>query len=144
MEHESMVHALDEIRRVLKSNGVLIDLRPVEDNWQVQVSASTGEQVAGSLNDLPIGREDDAAAFQAMREVESRGWFIRKKEMEFPFFYYFDTPSELKEFLDNEWDDFVKMEQGVFEQASSLWIAAGADAQLRIQVKMLITRWEKT
>jgi len=39
MAHESMVHALDEIRRTLKPNGILIDLRPVEDNWPVEVAS---------------------------------------------------------------------------------------------------------
>ena len=41
MEHESMVHALEEIRRTLKPNGILIDLRPVP-----RVSGSTGHRSA--------------------------------------------------------------------------------------------------
>ena len=51
-----MVHALDEIRRTIKPNGVLIDIRPVEENWPVEVNASTGYQVAGRLTDLPDAR----------------------------------------------------------------------------------------
>ncbi|MDP2778348.1 MAG: hypothetical protein Q8O48_11970, partial [Anaerolineales bacterium] len=79
MEHESMVHALDEIRRTLKPKGVLIDLRPVEENWSVEVSSSVGYQAAGRLNDMPIGLADDEAAFEALREAESRRWFIKGK-----------------------------------------------------------------
>ena len=81
-----MVHALDEIRRTLKLNGVLIDLRPVSSNWSVEISSSTGYQLAGRLNDMPIGLADDEAAFKAMREVESRRWYIKEKEEEFDFF----------------------------------------------------------
>ena len=144
MEHASMVHALREIHRTLKSNGILIDLRPVEDNWSVEVHSASGLQIAGYLTDVPIGKADDEAAFAAMRDVESRGWFIREREDEFAFFYYWDTPSEMKEWMDQEWDDFVKMENDVYRKAQSLWASANADARVRVRVKMLITRWKST
>ena len=138
-----MVHALDEIRRTLKPNGILIDLRPVEENWLVEVSSSTGEQLAGRLSDTPMGVADDQAAFNAMKEVESRRWFIKEKEEDFAFFYYWDTPSEMKEFMEEEWVDFEKMEDDVYLKAKSLWSQAEADARVRVRVKMLITRWKK-
>jgi hypothetical protein len=143
MEHESMVHALDEIHRVLKPNGQLIDLRPVEANWAVEVVSSTGWQAAGRLSDLPVALADDEAAFAAMRQAASNGWYGKKDEKEFGFFYYWDTPSEMKEFMDEEWEDFEKMEQHVYRKASSLWASANADARLRVRVNMLITLWEK-
>lgn len=143
MEHAGMVHALDEIRRTLKPNGVLLDLRPVEDNWQVEVVSSTGWQAAGRLSDLPAAVEDDEAAFHAMREAESNGWYVREKEKEFDFFYYWDTPSEMKEFMESEWDDFEKLEESVYRKTSSLWVSAGGDAHVRVRVKMLITLWNK-
>ena len=138
-----MVHALDEIRRVLKPIGFLIDLRPVEANWPVEVSSSTGDQVVGRLTDLPVALADDEAAFKAMREAESRNWFIKEKEEEFDFFYYWDTPSEMKEFMDTEWEDFEKLEEHVFEAVKSAWAVANADARIRVRVKMLITKWDK-
>jgi SAM-dependent methyltransferase len=143
MEHESMVHALDEIRRTLKPDGVLIDLRPVEENWPVEVNSSTGYQAAGRLIDVPLALTDDEAAFRAMREAESHRWFIKEKEEEFAFFYYWDTPSEMKEFMDEEWGDFEKLEEDVFQKTKSLWAMANADARVRVRVKMLITRWRK-
>jgi SAM-dependent methyltransferase len=139
-----MVHALDEIRRTLKPNGILIDLRPVEDHWLVEVASQNEVQVAGQLTDMPIGKENDEAAFSAMHEVESRGWFIKEREENFAFFYYWDTPSEMKEFMDDEWEDFEKMEENVYRSSQALWSQANADAQVRVHVKMLITRWIKT
>ena len=144
MEHESMVHALDEIRTVIKPNGILIDLRPVEANWSVEVSSSTGYQLAGRLNDMPAGIADDEAAFKAMREVESRKWYIKEKEEEFSFFYYWDTPSEMKDFMEDEWEDFEKLEDDVFQKTKSLWALANADARVRVRMKMLITKWKRT
>ena len=138
-----MVHALDEIRRTLKPKGMLIDLRPVESNWSVEVSSSTGYQLAGRLTDLPAAVADDEAAFQAMREVESRRWYVKKEEKEFAFFYYWDTPSEMKDFMEDEWDGFEKVEDDVFQNTKSLWAVANADARIRVRVKMLITLWEK-
>ena len=138
-----MVHALDEIRRTLKPNGVLIDLRPVEDHWLVEVASQQKVQVAGELTDMPIGKADDEAAFRAMHEVESRGWFVKEREEEFAFFYTWDTPSEMKEFMDSEWGDFEKLEDSVLKAAQSAWAIAEADARVRVRVKMLITRWGK-
>lgn len=142
MEHASMVHALDEIRRTLKPNGLLIDLRPVEDNWTVEIPSSSGLQIAGRLTDMSIGIADDAAAFAAMKDVESRGWFVREREEEFAFFYYWNTPSEMKEWIDEEWDDFEKIEEDAYRKTQSLWASANADARVRVRVKMLITRWK--
>ena len=141
MEHASMVHALSEIRRTLKSDGILIDLRPVEDNWTVEIPSSSDLQIAGRLTDMPIGIADDAAAFAAMRDVESRGWFINERSEEFAFFYYWNTPSEMKEWIDAEWDDFEKIEDDVYLKTNALWASANADARVRVRVKMLITRW---
>lgn len=138
-----MVHALDEIQRTLKPNGILLDLRPVEDNWQVEVVSSAGWQAAGRLSDLPAAVEDDEAAFHAMREAESNGWYIKEKEKEFDFFYYWDTPSEMKEFMESEWENFEKLEESVYRKTSSLWVSAGGDARVRVRVKMLITLWNK-
>ncbi len=143
MEHTSMVHALREIHRTLKPNGTLIDLRPVEDNWTVEIPSSSGLQIAGRLSDMPIGIADDTAAFAAMKEVEARGWFVREREEEFAFFYYWDTPSEMKEWIEDEWDTFEKIEEDVYRKAQSLWATANADARVRVRVKMLITKWRR-
>ncbi|MBK7450861.1 MAG: hypothetical protein IPP55_19750 [Anaerolineales bacterium] len=138
-----MVHALSEIHRTLKPNGTLLDLRPLEDSWSVEVVSGAGWQASGRLSDMPIGVADDAAANEAMREVESRGWFIQKKMEEFPFFYYWDTPSEMKEFMEEEWEDFEKLEEDVYRKTASLWASSGADARVRVRVKMLSVVWEK-
>lgn len=139
-----MVHALGEIRRTLGPRGILIDLRPFSDRWRVEAGSSSGWQEAGRLSDQPIGTADDEAAFRAMREAESDGWFIKQKEETFDFFYYWDTPSEMREYLESEWADFEKLEEEVYRKTSSLWVSAGADARVRVRVKMHLARWVKS
>lgn len=143
MEHESMVHALGEIHRVLKPNGSLLDLRPLEDSWAVEVVSSAGWEAAGRLSDQPVGLEDDEAANQAMRAVEKRGWFIQRKMEDFPFFYYWDTPSEMKEFMESEWVDFEKLEESLYRKTAAMWASSNADTRVRVRVKMQIAIWEK-
>jgi hypothetical protein len=138
-----MVHALDEIRGTLKSNGILIDLRPVASNWGVEISSPTGDQPAVKLIDMSTGLADDDAAFKAIKEAETRGWFVKKKEEAFSLFYYFDTPSEMKEYIETEWEDFEKLEEDDYQKVKSLWAVANADARVRIRIKMSVTRWEK-
>src|SRR5689334_17811099 len=112
-----MVHALDEIRRTLKPGGVLLDIRPLEARWPVEVASATGVSEAGRLVDLPAAIEDDQAASAAVQKAEFNGWFRKRLESEFSFFYYWDTPSEMKEFMESEWDGFEKLEDEVFEFA---------------------------
>ena len=138
-----MVHALNEIHRVIKPNGTLLDLRPVEDNWSVEVVDSAGWQASGRLTDMSVGKADDEAAFKAMREVESRGWYSKEKEERFAFFYYWDTPTEMKEFIDAEWDDFEKMDDDLYKKTRSLWAIANADARVRVRVQMYAALWRK-
>ena len=138
-----MVHALSEIHRTLKPDGALLDIRPLEDSWSVEVVSSAGWQASGRLSDMPIGVADDAAANESMRDVQARGWFIQKELEEFPFFYYWDTPSEMKEFMEEEWEDFEKLEEDVYRKTASLWASSGGDARVRVRVKMLIVAWKK-
>lgn len=147
-----MVHALDEIYRVLRPNGTLLDLRPLEDSWAVEVvstsstrgvSAAGWQAAAGRLSDLPQGVADDEAAKQAMREAQSRGWFIPKQSEEFPFFYYWDRPSEMKAFMESEWEAFEKLEEDVYRKTAALWASCGADARVRVRVTMHLAVWEK-
>ena len=48
----------------------------------------------------------------------------------------------MKEFMEEEWEGFEKLEEPVFEAVKSGWAVANADARVRIRVKMLITRWK--
>ncbi|KXK14680.1 MAG: hypothetical protein UZ14_CFX002001105 [Chloroflexi bacterium OLB14] len=138
-----MVHALEEIYRVLKPNGMLIDLRPIEENWKAEVVTSTNYQTCGSLTALARGVADDEAANQAVGQVERRGLFIKEREEMFSYFYMWDTPSEMKEFMESEWEEFEKMEDDLYRKVGTAWATSNADANVRVRVHILISLWKK-
>jgi len=139
-----MVHALEEIRRVLVPNGILIDLRPLADNWRVEVVSLREIRRTGRVEDLPEQTNGDIASNEAMKEVEKRGWFKRGQDELFPFFYSWDTPSEMEEFVDDDWSDFVGMEEDTRRATRAAWAVADADSRVRIGVEIWLARWQKT
>src|SRR5215211_4610030 len=104
-----MVDALDETRRVLKPDGILIDIRPLNGQWPIEVVSTRELKETGHVDDLPEPLNADRASNEAMKEVESRGWFRREQEQLFPFFYSWDTPSEMEEFIADDWSHLVAL-----------------------------------
>jgi hypothetical protein len=138
-----MVHALDEIRRVLVPGGVLIDIRPLADHWRIEVGSAGRIKESGRVDDLPLQVNADAASNETMKEVESRGWFQREQKEFFPFLYSWDTPSEMEEFVAEEWFDFVALSEEAKRATRSAWATADADARVQVRVKILIMKWKK-
>ena len=138
-----MVHALDEVRRVLAPDGILIDLRPLADNWRVEVVSLREVKRTGRVEDLPVQTNGDVAANAAIQAAEKRGWFKREQDELFPFFYSWDTPSEMEDFVDDDWSDFVGMEEDTRRATRSAWAVADGDSRVRVRVEILIARWRK-
>jgi hypothetical protein len=138
-----MVHALNEVRRVLAKDGLLIDRRPMLDRWPVEISSLHSVQEAGRATDLREPIADDQAANDAMQESLQRGWLVRERQETFSFFYYWDTPNEMQEYINDEWDDIIKIEDELWNVLRSSWTVANADARVRLRMKMLITRYQK-
>lgn len=139
-----MVHALSEIRRVLAPGGVLIDLRPLADQWRVEVASLREVKRTGRVTDLPEQVNGDIASREALQEAGRRGWFVREQDELFPFFYSWDTPSELEEFVKEDWKDFVDLDEETKRVTRSAWAVGDADSRVRVRVEILIARWRKT
>lgn len=137
-----MVHALNEIRRVLVPDGILLDLRPLLDNWHIEVASSREVRETGRVQDFPLGLADDEAANKAMAEAESNGWFIRNEGGFFPYTYSWDTPSDIEEWIHDEWDDFIGMDDETKRATRSAWALGDADSRVRLRMKMLINKWK--
>ena len=139
-----MVHALSEIRRVLVPDGILIDLRPLLDRWQVDVVSAREVRKTGRLLDMPPGLEEDAAANQNMLQAEQDGWFKRESEEIFQLSFLWDLASEMEKYFKEEWSEFIGLDDETRQATRSAWALGDADSQVRVKVKMLITRWKKT
>ena len=142
MQHGGMVHALEEIRRVLQPAGTLIDLRPLAGSWPVDVVSRRETRRAGQVSDLQQGLEDDAAANRAMAQAAEDRWFAREREQFFPLHYYWDSPKEMQEYVEEQWADFIEIDEPVWQELRSAWSTADADARIRVRARMLITRWK--
>ena len=138
-----MVHALSEIRRVLLPDGILIDLRPILDQWQIEVISTRELRETGRVRDFPIGLADDEAANRSVAQAEAQGWFIREQEEFFSYTYSWDTPKEMEEWIEEEWHGFIDLDEDAKRATRSAWALGDADTQVRVKVKMLITRWRK-
>lgn len=138
-----MVHALSEIRRVLASDGVLIDLRPLADHWRVEVASLREVKRTGHVTDLPEQMDGDIASHEAMHEVERRGWFKHEQHELFPFIYSWDTPSDMEEFVNDDWQDFIALDEDTKRATRSAWAIADADSRVRIRMNVWIARWKK-
>jgi len=137
-----MVHALSEIHRVLVPDGILIDLRPIADRWAIEVFSARETQETGHVTDLSLGLEDDEAANRAMRDAESKGWFTRENETFFPLHYVWDTASDMEQWIDKEWENFIGLDEEARRATRSAWALGDADARVRVQAKMLIAKFK--
>jgi hypothetical protein len=138
-----MVHALDEIRRVLVPGGMLIDLRPVLDRWPIEVASARESRQTGRMHDFPLGLADDEAANRSMAEAERNGWFRREHEEYFPYYYSWDSASEMEQWIEDEWEGFIEVDEETRKATRSAWALGDGDSRVRVQVKMLITRWRR-
>ncbi len=138
-----MVHALREVHRVLAPNGILIDLRPLDERWPVEIASARATQQVGRLIDSELAVESDLASNRAVEQAAAERLFVREKEETFPLFYYWDTPNEMQTFIHEEWEDFNKLDESVIQAVRSAWAVADADSRVRLRIKMLIARWKK-
>jgi SAM-dependent methyltransferase len=136
-----MVHALQEVRRVLVPGGILLDIRPLADRWPVEVASGQGFRQTGRVDDLAEQVNADAASNAALQQAQAHGWFVREQEEFFPYFYNWDTPREMEEYIAEDWTDFAQLGEETKKATRSTWAIGEADSRVRVRVKVLITRW---
>jgi hypothetical protein len=138
-----MVHALQEIRRILVPGGILIDLRPVADRWLVEVVTAQDSWEVGRVQDLPAGLADDAASAEALAHMSQAGLFALEQKEIFDFLYYWDTPEEMQAYISEQWEDFIALPAEVLTKIQAIWANSGTGSRVRVRLKMLIAMWRK-
>ncbi len=91
-----MVHALVEARRVLKPDGVLIDLRPAAVHRRLGLGEGSHWQTVGPLHEV---LDDDRAANAAIAQVLRDGYFRSERRTAFLLDRVMDTLDDVREWL---------------------------------------------
>ncbi|HZM21560.1 MAG TPA: hypothetical protein VFC02_07445 [Anaerolineales bacterium] len=92
-----MVHALREVHRVLKPNGILIDQRPAAKHRRVGLGVGKHWQSVGVMRET---FDDDWAANRAVREVLRLRLFRREANSEFDLDRVMDSTEDFRVWLD--------------------------------------------
>ena len=141
-----MVHALEEIHRLLKTSGFLIDIHPVP-HW-LFLRAIEAETIL-AVEPRPHSYSQDVLhAEEALAQVIRRGLYVVEQSDEFDYFTHADSVSELHQHCDqiNAYDEGPQDEQVLLEREEqfarfeAIMQAAGAGAEVLVHERARITR----
>ena len=126
-----MVHALEEIHRLLKPDGFLIDIHPVAEHSSIEIHQN------GKIN--PVGHlevdqwcVDFREADKALTEIVQRGMFTVEQKSIFDALTYYDSAEEMGAALKESIHKFVREGEPIDEEVSQVeMLAARADEFLR-------------
>jgi hypothetical protein len=138
-----MVHALEEVHRVLRADGVIIDLRPVADHWPVEIVSAGQCWLAGRLEDLPPQLAEDAASEAALEQAKQAGLFEMKSQATFDFSYYWESLQDLRRYIEDEWAEYCLLPGAVFDKAQAVWEQVHTDRQARVRLTMQLGVWQR-
>lgn len=96
-----MVHALQQVHRVLKPDGILVDLRPAPAHRRLGIGEGRSWRFVGELHEV---LDDDYAANAAVDRVIRAGLFRKEKRMRFQLDRVMDTLQDVRDFIE-EFDE---------------------------------------
>jgi SAM-dependent methyltransferase len=98
MEPEGMVHALKNIHRLLRPDGVLIDIHPAREAPLVEVHADG--RIVVTERYIRAHGDDMVQAEEALAEIVRRGVFAEEAVRAFEFMTYASCVAELRAFFE--------------------------------------------
>ncbi len=137
-----MVHALEESWRVLRPNGVLIDLRTFSSYPPVEIVSGTESQSAGHIDDT-MWLADDLATDEALDQVIERGLFEHHKADQFSFSLYWNSVDDMQAYAEDKCCQDEQIPRHVLRQAKRLADIAGDVAKIRIRQPMILATYGK-
>ena len=141
-----MVHALEEIHRLLRRDGTLVDIRPFPEPSLVKVIQR--DRILFAEPKRESDHEGVQHADRAVEEVLERKLFAAERDQEFEFLSYGSSVSELRDFWDryNAFNEspkeeaILEYEDQVFDRAEEILKDAGGDAEAAIHERVRIAR----
>jgi hypothetical protein len=116
MEYGGMVHALEEIRRLVKPAGVLIDIHPVSEPSPIEIHQVGKIDLAGHLT-VPQWCIDFQQADDALTEITQRGLFAVERESVVDSLTHYDSVAEMRTSLNDAIHKFARDAQSPGEAA---------------------------
>jgi SAM-dependent methyltransferase len=146
MDHEGMVHALEEIHRLLKSDGILIDIHPIPEGYFIK--ALQGNKILFAERKRETCSEDVFHAENALAESVERNLFSVDRRAEFDFLTYASSVRELRDYWEelNAFDDtpkdeaIIAREEDLYAQVEEIMQASGAGVEVAIHERVRIAR----
>jgi hypothetical protein len=146
MKHEGMVHALEETRRLLKLDGVLVNILPHPEGYFVEVHHDGrtlfSERKREALSEAVLRAE------AAVKKVLARGLFVLDQQDEFEFRTYGSSVSEIRAHWEEQSacqeeprsKDVLAREECLYAQAEELLDELGAGAKVVFRERVYIAR----
>jgi hypothetical protein len=100
MEHEGMVHALEQIRRLLKLDGVMVNILPAPEGDFIEVHHDG--RVLFSEPKRAALSENVLRAEAAIEQVLDRGLFVIDQQDEFEFRTVSSSVSEIRAYWEEQ------------------------------------------
>lgn len=130
-----MVHALEEIHRLLKPSGVLIDIHPVSEASPVELHQGLKIHRVGDLS-VRQWCADYQQADSALAEVTQRGLFAVEREQVFDSLTHYPSVEEMRTSLKESLAKFARDAQSAGEDVPQVdALAARAEELMRAAVK---------
>jgi hypothetical protein len=153
MEYGGMVHALEQIHRLLKPNGALIDIHPVSKPSSIEINQAGKVELVGQLSVRQWCYEFEQADI-ALAEIVQRGRFIEERHALFDLPTHYASAAELDTDLKESVEIFARDAQAAIEplphiealtaQAEELMRAAVSGAELIVHEWTHISRLKPT
>ena len=146
MAHEGMVHALEEIQRLLKRNGVMVYILPIPEGYIIEVHHDG--RILFAERKRETLSEDVLRAEAAIKQVLDRGLFVIDQKDEFDFRTYGSSVSEVRAYWEeqNAYEEEPKAkgilarEEDLYAQAAEILGELGEGAEVVIRERVRIAR----
>jgi hypothetical protein len=107
MEYGGMVHALEEIHRLLKPSGVLIDIHPVSEPSPIEIHRDGKIDLAGHLS-VHQWCIDFERADHALAEIVQRGLYYFEQKVMFDTLTHYDSAAEMGNSFKEEINNYAR------------------------------------
>lgn len=153
MAYTGMVHALEEIHRLLKPSGALIDIHPTSESSPVEIHQKGMIDPVGQLS-VPQWCVDYQQADKAITEVVHRGLFAVELDSVFDSLTHYASAAEMRTSLIGSVDKFARDARSVggsvahvkalASRAEELMSVVSSGAEVIVRERTHMSRLSKT